>query len=90
MRCPLLETGWEYEACLHLKPYTPKQLFFRHNQKNPAVIIKYIWGILDEHLLLLRITEDQMLVVLVKMMSPSWRSVFTLVGIVTKLVSNYK
>ncbi len=29
-RHPLLETGREYAAHLHLKRYTPKQLFFRH------------------------------------------------------------
>ncbi len=33
MRCPLLKTGWEYAAHLHLKPYTPNQLFFRHTLK---------------------------------------------------------
>ncbi len=33
MRHPLLETGWEYAAHLHLKRYTPKQLFFRHTPK---------------------------------------------------------
>ncbi len=30
---PLLETGREYAAHLHLKPYSPKQLFFRHTPK---------------------------------------------------------
>ncbi len=32
-RRPLLETGWEYAAHLHLKPYTLKQLFFKHTPK---------------------------------------------------------